>query len=126
MKKKWFKKFLKLPNGIPSHDTFRRVFMLLDPKKFNHCFSDWTSHLSNGVDKDIIPIDGKTVCGSANNSLGKKAIHMVSAWSSKNGIVLSQEKVSEKSNEITAIPELLKTIDVSRSVVTIDAMGCQK
>lgn len=126
MKKEWFKKFLRLPNGIPSHDTFRRVFMLLDPKQFNQCFSDWTHHLSKGVDNDIIPIDGKTVCGSADNSLGKKAIHMVSAWSSENGIVLSQEKVSEKSNEITAIPELLKTIDISGSVITIDAMGCQK
>ena len=126
MKKDWFKKYLELPNGIPSHDTFRRVFMLLNPKHFNQCFSDWTSHLSKKADEDIIPIDGKTVCGSADNSLGKKAIHMVSAWSSQNGIVLSQEKVSEKSNEITAIPELLKTIDISGSTVTIDAMGCQK
>lgn len=126
VKEDWFSKYLKLPNGIPSHDTFRRIFMLLNPTEFNNCFALWTKELSKGCKNDIIALDGKTVCGSSFKSLGKKAIHIVSAWSTKNGIVLSQEKVFEKSNEITAIPEVLNTIDISGSVVTIDAMGCQR
>lgn len=126
MKKSWFKKFLELPNGIPSHDTFRRVFMLLNPKEFNRCFCEWTQFISSQNDGDIIPVDGKTVRGSFDNILGKRAIHLVSAWSTENGIVLSQEKVADKSNEITAIPEVLKSLNIEGSVVTLDAMGCQK
>lgn len=126
MKKTWFQKFLELPNGIPSHDTFRRVFMLLDPKEFNRCFCDWTQSISLQLNGDIIPVDGKAVRGSFDKSLGKRAIHMVSAWSSLNGIVLSQEKVSDKSNEITAIPEVLKSLNIEGAVITLDAMGCQK
>lgn len=126
IKKPWFKKYLELPHGIPSHDTFRRVFMLIDPQEFNRCFCDWTQSISSHLKGDIIPIDGKTVRGSFDNSLGRRAIHMVSAWSSRNGIVLSQEKVSDKSNEITAIPEVLKSLNIQGAVVTLDAMGCQK
>lgn len=125
-KQDWFKTFLKLPEGIPSHDTFRRVFMLLDPKEFGRCFLDWTNSIRKTIKGDVIAIDGKTVRGSAHTSLGKRAIHMVSAWSTENGIVLSQLKVDEKSNEITAIPEILDSLDIDGATITIDAMGCQK
>ena len=124
-KKSWLKKFLKLPNGIPSHDTFRRIFMILDPKEFNRCFLDWTASFRKSRQGEVIAVDGKTICGSGDPGLGKRAIHMVSAWATENGIVLGQEKVDEKSNEITAIPEVLKSINIKDCTVTIDAMGCQ-
>lgn len=124
-KKDWFEIFLKLPNGIPSHDTFRRVFMILDPKEFNNCFSEWTRLISKKFKKETIAIDGKTICGSSNTSLSLKAIHMVSAWATENGLVLSQIAVDKKSNEITATPELLNTLDIKNKIVTIDAMGAQ-
>ncbi len=124
-KETWLKSFLKLPNGIPSHDTFRRVFMILSPKEFNRCFLEWTSFFRKEHKGEVIAVDGKTVRGSADQSLGQRAIHMVSAWATENGIVLGQEKVEEKSNEITAIPEVLKSIDIKDCTVTIDAMGCQ-
>ena len=125
IKQNWFKRFLVLPNGIPSHDTFRRVFMILNPKEFNRCFVEWTQAISEKFQSEVIAIDGKTICGSRDHSLGKKAIHMVSAWATSNGVVLSQLKVADKSNEITAIPEVLKSLDIEGAIVTMDAMGCQ-
>lgn len=125
MRIEWFKKFLKLQNGIPSHDTFNRVFSLLDPKEYTGLAMElFSSNIVEGL--DLISIDGKTVRRSLDKKNNKFPIHIVSAWSSKNGISLGQVKVDEKSNEITAIPELLSQIDVKNSVVSIDAMGCQK
>jgi len=122
----WLKTFLKLPNGVPSHDTFGRIFSLINPTTFEKCFIDWISSLSIDLKNEIISIDGKTLRGSANRRRGQKALHLVSAWASNNRIMLGQIKTQEKSNEIEAIPELLKMIDVKGSTVTIDAMGCQK
>jgi predicted transposase YbfD/YdcC len=121
----WLKTFLKLPEGIPSHDTFNRVFSLLDPKKLGECFIRWTRAVFNTTKGEVISIDGKTIRGSRDN--GKKSIvHMVSAWAEINNIVLGHLKVDDKSNEITAIPELLKLLVLKGCIVTIDAMGCQK
>lgn len=122
----WLKKFLELPNGIPSHDTFGRVFSLIDPIKFEACFSSWISSLSIDVINEIISIDGKTLRGSHNRDKGHKPLHLVSAWAARNQIMLGQVKTEEKSNEITAIPELLDLINIKGSIVTVDAMGCQK
>ncbi len=125
-KEEWLKGFLELPNGIPSHDTFGRVFALLDAQQFRDCFLAWVQAVSAVTRGQVIAIDGKTVRRSHDRSLGKSAIHMVSAWASENRLVLGQTKVAEKSNEITAIPELLALLDISGCIVTIDAMGCQK
>src|SRR5262249_16817003 len=122
----WLKTFLELPNGIPSHDTFGRVFSLLDSHTFEACFIGWISSLSIDMQNEIISIDGKSLRGSHDRKKGTKMLHMVSAWASEKGIVLGQVRTSEKSNEITAIPELLDMIDVKGSIVTIDAMGCQE
>jgi predicted transposase YbfD/YdcC len=121
----WFKTFLELPNGIPSHDTFGRVFGLLDPEQFQQSFLNWVQALAEVSLGQIIAIDGKMLRHSYDRSLGKAAIHMVSAWASANRLVLGQLKVDEKSNEITAIPELLKLLLLKGCIVTIDAMGCQ-
>ena len=121
----FLRSFLDLPNGIPSDDTFNRVFSSIDPEQFERCFMDWVLGLVELTDGEVIPIDGKTLRGAKTN--GKKSpIHMVSAWASTNNMVLGQVKVSEKSNEITAIPKLLELIAIKGCVVTIDAMGCQK
>ena len=125
-KRKWFKTFLDLPNGIPSHDTFGRVFALLDPAAFEACFVRWINALAESSAGRLIAIDGKTLRHSFNAAAGKAAIHMVSAWCQANRIVLGQVATDDKSNEITAIPELLKRLDIKDAVVTIDAMGCQK
>lgn len=122
----WLKTFLELPNGIPSHDTFGRVFSLIDSEQFEACFNSWIDSLKIDVINEIISIDGKTLRGSHNRRKGKKPLHLVSAWASKNKILLGQVKTAEKSNEITAIPELLDMINVKDSIVTIDAMGCQQ
>jgi predicted transposase YbfD/YdcC len=114
---------LKLPHGIPSHDTFGRVFALLDPEQFEQCFCHWTQAVSQLTAGEVVPIDGKRVRGSHDG--GKAAIHMVSAWACTNRLVLGQVKTEEKSNEITAIPELLKLLVLKGCIVTIDAMGCQ-
>jgi len=119
----WLKTFLKLPNGIPSHDTFNRVFSSLCPEKFESCFSLWVASISNLLEGDVVAIDGKTIRGAKVN--GVSPIHMVSAWSCENNLVLGQEKVREKSNEITAIPNLIESLALEGAVVTIDAMGCQ-
>jgi predicted transposase YbfD/YdcC len=135
-KKDWLKTFLTLPGGVPSHDTFRRVFCLLDPQAFQACFSDWITALMNRQGLTPIPvdppelrpiaIDGKTQRGSARRTVGQSPLHMVSAWSVENHLSLGQVATQAKSHEITAIPQLLKLLDLEGAVVTIDAMGCQK
>lgn len=148
-KEAWFKTFLALPNGIPSHDTFWRVFRALDPEQFERCFMNWIQAVSETlaqravaqqeevakeeVARQVVAIDGKTLRRSHDKSGDKSgdkrdshaAIHMVSAWASANRLVLGQCKVDEKSNEITAIPELLRALELHGCLVTIDAMGCQ-
>ena len=122
----WLATFLPLPNGIPSHDTFGRVFARIDPKHFQACFIRWMRDIYRLTNGEVIPIDGKTLRHSFDNELGTSPIHMVSAWATTNRLVLGQVKVDDKSNEITAIPELLKALDIAGCVITIDAMGCQK
>jgi len=121
----WLKSFLELPNGIPSHDTFGRVFSMLDAQQFQLAFYEWVLAVNEIVQGQIINIDGKRLAGSEDKFLGKRAIYMVSAWAEENEIVLGQRKVDEKSNEITAIPELLKRLAISGCIVTIDAIGTQ-
>jgi predicted transposase YbfD/YdcC len=120
----WLAKILRLPNGIPSHDTFERVFDRLDPMVFQACFRDWMHALHAALGLSPIAIDGKTLRGSGVDGL--KALHLVSAWATANCLSLGQIAVEEKSNEITAIPKLLELLDVQGALVTIDAMGCQK
>lgn len=123
-KYEWFKTFLNLPNGIPSHDTFNRVFALLDPKQFVDCFLRWTQTLRQAVSQEIVALDGKALRRALNKDQSVK--YVVSAWAQSNGLVLGQLKVADKSNEITAVPELLRVLELSGCIVTIDAMGCQK
>ena len=120
----WFSQFLELPNGIPSHDTFGRVFALIDPQQFRESFLRCVKAIADLMEKHIA-IDGKQLRRSHDRANDKAALHMVSAWSSENGIVLGQEKVRDKSNEIIAIPALLKLLDLANCIITIDAMGCQ-
>jgi predicted transposase YbfD/YdcC len=108
----WFKSFLELPNGIPSHDTFNRVFARLDTEQLEKCFSDWVKSINSLLPGEQIAIDGKTLRHSYDHNKEQKAIVMVSAWARDSGLVLAQRKVSKKSNEITAVPELLKVLDV--------------
>jgi predicted transposase YbfD/YdcC len=121
----WLATFLELPNGIPSHDTFGRVFSLIDAQQFQLAFYEWVWAVNDILQGQVINIDGKCLRGSDDKRLGKRAIYMVSAWAVENEIVLGQRKVDEKSNEITAIPELLKMLAISGCIVTIDAMGTQ-
>ena len=125
-KQSWFKTFLKLTNGIASHDTFGRVFSLISPEGFQMCFRNWVQSIVSVFDDEVIALDGKTLRRSHDKGIGKSAIHMVSAWSSQNRVTLGQIKTEEKSNEITAIPALLKVLDIKGCIITIDAMGCQK
>ena len=124
-KRDWFDRLLELPNGIPSHDTFGRVFAMVDSRQFEKCFVDWVSAVNEVTRGQVVAIDGKTLRRSHDRFIGKSAIHMVSAWATANHLVLGQTSVDDRSNEITAIPQLLKTLDVSGCIVTIDAMGCQ-
>lgn len=124
-KEDFLRTFLQLPHGIPSHDTFRRVFALLDPQQFADCFRRWTEGLRQAVGAEVVAFDGKTLRRSHDRAHGKESIHMVSAWARENGLVLGQIKVEDKSNEITAIPELLRALKLAGCIVTIDAMGCQ-
>jgi predicted transposase YbfD/YdcC len=124
-KEKWLRTFLILPHGIPSPDTFGRVFGLIDPDEFQQGFVSWITAISHLTAGQVIAIDGKRLRRSHDGRLGKAAIHMVSAWASANRLVLGQVKTDEKSNEITAIPELLKLLVIKDCIVTIDAMGCQ-
>lgn len=125
-KEKWLKRILELPNGIPSHDTFARVFARLNPEQFQACFLSWVRTLVRLSEAEVVAIDGKTLRQSYDEKDSKAAIHMVSAWAAENRLVLGQQKVEAKSNEITAIPQLLKLLEIEGCVVTIDAMGCQK
>ena len=125
LKKEWLKQFLDLRHGIPSHDTFGRVFRLLKAEAFQACFLAWVKAISEVTEGQVIAIDGKELRRSMDARLGKRAIHMVSAWASENRLVLAQQKVNEKSNEITAIPALLEMLEIAGCIVTIDAMGCQ-
>jgi predicted transposase YbfD/YdcC len=124
-KLEWLKTFLTLPSGIPSHDTFNRVFAALDPEEMEKGFVAWVSSIAKLTAGEVVAIDGKALCGT--RETGKKTlVHMVSAWAEGNGLVLAQRKVDEKSNEITAIPKLLNALELTGTVVTIDAMGCQR
>jgi len=121
----WLQSFLELPNEIPSHDTFGRVFALMNPEEFQKSFLEWVQTVSRLTQGQVIAIDGKQLRGSHDQSSGQRAIYMVSAWAEANHLVIGQQKVDDKSNEITAIPELLKKLEVSGCIVTIDAMGTQ-
>lgn len=125
-KKTWLKTFLELPSGIPSHDTIGDFFARVNPKQLQGCFIKWVNLLFEIANGEIVAIDGKTLRRSFDNAIERKAIHMINAWACKSHLVLGQYKTEEKSNEITAIPELLKLLDLENCVVTIDAMGCQK
>jgi predicted transposase YbfD/YdcC len=122
-KEEWFRTFLALPGGIPKHDTFNRVLSALDPARFLDCFLSWTQSLRQVVSEEIVAMDGKAL---------RRAIktggipYVVSAWAVRNGLVLGQLRVNEKSNEITAVPQLLRALDLAGCIVTLDAMGCQK
>jgi predicted transposase YbfD/YdcC len=123
-KQEWFKTFLSLPHGIPSHDTFNRLFAALDPKEFLECFLRWTQSLRQAVAQEIVALDGKALRRALNKNEAPK--YVVSAWAESNGLVLGQLKVQDKSNEITAVPELLRVLELAGCIVTVDAMGCQK
>ena len=125
-REEWFRRFLELPNGIPAHDTFGRVFALLDPEQFAACFTDWVRSVSELSPGEVVAIDGKTLRGCHDRGQGRGALHMVSAWASETRMVLGQTRTEAHSNEITAIPELLKVLELKGCTVTIDAMGCQK
>ncbi len=125
-KYEWLKQFLELPNSIPSHDTFARVFSRLNPQQFQQGFLNWIKSINKITQGEVIAIDGKSLRHSYDKEAELGAIHMVSAWATENRLVLGQVKVDRKSNEITAIPELLKVLEVSGCIVTIDAMGCQR
>jgi predicted transposase YbfD/YdcC len=122
----WLSTFLELPNGIPSPDTFRRVFEKIRPDEFERCFEIWVQDVLDDLVPQLIAIDGKEIRGSYDREAGTKSVHLVSAWSSESQLVLAQTKVSSKSNEITAIPILLDVLDIEGSIITIDAMGTQK
>lgn len=125
-KKNWFSSFLSLPNGIPSHDTFARVFAILDSKRLQAAYAQWVQGFMRDVDVTHCCVDGKTVRGSGHMPSGKKAIHVLSAYAHEHGVVLTQAKVEDKTNEITAIPEVLRVLQLKGMIVSIDAMGCQK
>jgi predicted transposase YbfD/YdcC len=123
-KYEWFKSFLPLRHGIPSHDTFNRVFAALKPEAFLDCFLRWTQSLRQAVAQEIVALDGKALRRALRR--GQSARYVVSAWAHENGLVLGQLKVADKSNEITALPPLLRALELAGCIVTIDAMGCQK
>lgn len=119
------KKYFELSNGIPSHDTFERVFALINPTEFERCFIQWVQSIF-GSENTFVHIDGKSLTGSRDDTHGKKMLHLVHAWASEQNILLGQIRTEEKTNEITAIPELLAVLDLAGCIITIDAMGCQK
>lgn len=123
-KQQWLKSFLELPKGIPSHDTFNRVFSAIAPHAFLECFITWVQGICPALQNEIVAIDGKALRHALNE--GQNIPYIVGAWATKNGIALGQVKVDDKSNEITAIPELLRVLEIKGCIVTLDAMGCQK
>jgi predicted transposase YbfD/YdcC len=125
-RKKWLEKFLELPNGIPSHDTFARVFSQINPEEFNKSFLSWVKGISKTTAGEIIAFDGKQSRNSGDKKNGRGAINTVSAWAASNRLVLGQTKVEGKSNEITALPKLIDVLDLAGCIVTIDAIGCQR
>ena len=125
-RRNWLAGYLDLTHGIPSEDTFAHVLARLDPGAFEKCLLSWVQAVQEVTDHRMVAIDGKTVRGSSDHETGRAAIHMVSAWATENKLSLGQVVVDEKSNEITAIPELLQVLEISGALVTIDAMGCQK
>jgi predicted transposase YbfD/YdcC len=125
-KQKWFEKFLELPNGIPSHDTFGRVFALIDPQQLTRVLQEFVQAVTGSLQGAAIAIDGKTLARSGEKLTGKEALHLVSAWATERGLVLGQVATAQHSNEITAIPALLRVLDVRGATVTIDALGCQQ
>ena len=124
-KEEWLRGFLELPHGPPSDDTYRRVFAALDAEEFQICFMDWIEAVEELTRGQVIAVDGKTLRRSHDRSQGKKALQMVSAWASANGLVLGQRKVDGESNEITAVPELLDALEIAGCIVTLDAIHCQ-
>lgn len=125
MKRNWFEQYLSLEHGIPSHDTFGRVFSLIDPEPFQVCFSNWNKAIVKSATGDVIAIDGKCLRRSHNKSSNKSAIYMVSAWSHDNQLTLGQVKVDEKSNEITALPALLENLNIKGGIITTGALNTQ-
>ncbi|MCI0347922.1 MAG: ISAs1 family transposase, partial [Acidobacteriales bacterium] len=125
-KQDWLKTFLALPNGIPSHDTFGRVFARIKPSEFQRCFLNWVRSVAHLTEGEIVAVDGKTPRRSHNRPLGKGAIELVSAWARNNRLTLGQVKVTEGSNEITAVPELLRLLTIKGCIVTVDALNTQK
>jgi len=124
-KEEWLKGFLELPHGAPSDDTYRRVFSLLDAEQFQTCFMDWIEGVERLTEGQVVALDGKTLRRSHDRSQGKRALQMVSAWAAENGMVLGQRKVDGESNEITAVPELLDSLEIAGCIVTLDAIHCQ-
>ena len=122
----WLRKFLKLPNGIPSHDTFRRLFESLNRKEFATCLFEWTPALQKASKDKVIAIDGKALRASGNRKRGINSLHLVTAWATETGLTIGQIACEDKSNEITAIPELLELLDIEGATVTLDAMGCRR
>jgi predicted transposase YbfD/YdcC len=125
-KESWLRTFLPLPGGIPSHDTFGRVFARLDPAELQRCFLAWVQAVIGELPPQVVAVDGKTLRHSADRSRSQAALHLVSAWATASGLVLGQQATDAKSNEITAIPHLLRLLALEGCVVTIDAMGCQR
>lgn len=121
----WLKKYLKLENGVPSHDTFGDIFAVIEPEAISSVFTEWSESIRQKTPGEVVAIDGKTICASRDVPKNKKAIHVVSAWAAQNRLVLGEVATSEKSNEITAIPELLEMLEIKGCIVTIDAMGTQ-
>ena len=121
----WLRQFMDLENGIPSHDTFGRVFARLDPEQFQACFISWVRAVFQVTQGQVVAVDGKSLRRSYDRTNGREAIHMVSAWAMESHLVLGQQAVQAKSNEITAIPKLLRLLDIAGCIITIDAMGCQ-
>jgi len=126
MREEWLRKYLELPWGIPSHDTFRRVFSILDPSALTQCFMAWSEALHEATGGEVIALDGKTIRHSFDTASGQPALHIISAWASENGLALGHVKVDNKTNEITALPDLLKMLSIRGRTITMDAMGCQK
>ena len=125
-KAEWFATFLDLPHGIPSHDTFHRVFAALDPVRFRSCFVSWMEAVPAVLPAQVIAVDGKTLRRSHDRYHGKEPLHLVSAWASASRVILAQLPTDAKSNEITALPELLGALAIAGCIVTIDALGCQR